>query len=74
MNKTASESTYTLNNGTRRVQVRGTPRRISGGYIVTVCWATDDVTQLLRDGSVHPAHRAGFSWEEPILNINGYRP
>lgn len=66
---------YTVNHGdTRPVFVVGTPRRIAGGYVVMVAWATDDETQKLRDGSIHPAHRAGFSWDEPILNIIDYHP
>lgn len=66
--------TYTLRKGTRQIQVTGKPRRIAGGFVVTVCWASDDEKQRLSDGTIHPAHRAGFSWEEPILNIDGYHP
>ena len=60
---------YRLKNGVREIKVIGDPRRVSGGYVVTVCWATDDTSQRLGDGTIHPAHRAGWAWEEPTLNI-----
>lgn len=59
----------TLLRGGRPIVVLGPPRKVDGGYVVLVAWATDDTTQILRDGSVHPAHRAGFSWEEPEENL-----
>lgn len=67
---------YTLrgHGSQRRVHVTGAPRKISGGYVVEVAWVDDDDSQKLPDGTVHPAHRAGYSWEEPTLNVNGYRP
>lgn len=34
-----------------------------------VAWVTDDASQRMSDGSVHPAHRAGFQWEEPACNL-----
>jgi hypothetical protein len=68
--------TYTLSGhgSDRRVHVVGRPRRVSGGYVVTVAWVSDDETQRLRDGTVHPMHRMGYQWDEPILNIDGYYP
>lgn len=66
------QTTYQLHG--RKITIQGKPRRISGGYVVTVAWAEDNEAMRLRDGTIHPAHRAGFSWEEPILNIDGYHP
>jgi len=53
------------------VVVTSEPRRIAGGEVVTVEWAQDstDPSVQLPDGSVHPAHRKGFSWEEPVANL-----
>ncbi len=73
MSKTASKA-QTFRKGAREIRVIGEPRHIAGGYVVAVCWASDDTSQKLRDGTIHPAHQAGFTWEEPILNIDGYHP
>lgn len=53
----------------RAVTVLSRPRRISGGDVVTVAWAADNEVMRLSDGTVHPAHRQGFSWEEPVSNL-----
>lgn len=55
--------------GGRKVNVLSAPRRIAGGEVVTVSWAEDDKSMALPDGSIHPAHQAGFSWEEPVCNL-----
>ena len=64
---------------TRAAILRGTPvivfpntrRRVAGGEGVTVTWAHDstDPKMILRDGTVHPAHRHGFRWDEPVCNL-----
>lgn len=59
--------------GGRVVLVLSEPRRIAGGEVVTVAWEDDDASQRLPDGSIHPAHRAGFQWEEPRCNLREQR-
>lgn len=56
----------------RKINVLSAPRRIAGGYVVRVEWATnEDATgsAILEDGSVHPCHAAGFRWDECTVNI-----
>lgn len=53
----------------RSILVLSAPRRIAGGEVVEVTWAADNEQMRLPDGSVHPAHRHGFTWEEPIVNL-----
>jgi len=53
----------------RSVIVLSRPRLIAGGEVVTVTWAEDNEAMRLPDGSVHPAHRRGFEWEEPTTNL-----
>lgn len=64
---------YTIGHGSRSVVVVGKPRRISGGSVVTVAWESDNASQLLADGTIHPAHRAGFRWDEPVENLRPVR-
>jgi hypothetical protein len=44
-------------------------RRIAGGSVVRVARCQDNPAQRLADGSIHPAHRAGFAWDEPAQNV-----
>ena len=60
---------FTLLGGARVVVAKSEPRRIAGGDVVTVAWVSDDTSQRFADGTVHPAHRAGFSWDEPTCNL-----
>ncbi len=62
---------YVLAGGTRVVVERSAPRNIAGGCVVRVAWLADATDAHLRlpDGSVHPAHRAGFEWDEPRCNL-----
>jgi hypothetical protein len=53
----------------RTVVALSKPRYVAGGYLITVTWETDDARQILPDGTIHPAHRHGFYWEEPICNL-----
>lgn len=53
----------------RHLILLSNPRRIAGGEVVTVTWETDNQKVLLPDGSVHPAHKRGFEWEEPVYNL-----
>lgn len=53
----------------RKVTIVSKPRRISGGDVVMVAWAEDNQEMRLADGTIHPAHRAGWQWEEPVLNL-----
>lgn len=53
----------------RKVLVLSKPRYIAGGSVVTVTWAEDNQDQKLSDGTIHPAHRKGFKWEEPTCNL-----
>lgn len=55
--------------GDRVVRVQSPPRRIAGGRVVLVAWESDNEAMRLSDGSIHPAHRAGWSWEEPTCNL-----
>lgn len=43
--------------------------RTAGGYALRVAWCQDNPAQRLADGSIHPAHRAGFAWDEPAQNV-----
>jgi hypothetical protein len=54
----------------RRIVVLSAHRWIAGGAVVTVTWEQDDETQMLPDGTVHPAHRRGFTWDEPVSNLS----
>lgn len=45
------------------------PRFISGGCVVRVERTADNPEQKLPDGSIHPMHQKGFSWEEPVCNL-----
>lgn len=56
----------------RRLNVHSHPRAIAGGAVVWVSWATNDdapASVRLRNGSVHPCHAAGFTWEECATNL-----
>jgi hypothetical protein len=48
----------------RSVLVLGTPRRIAGGEVVEVTWASEHDAPYR-----HPAHLPGFRWEEPTVNL-----
>lgn len=55
------------------VIILSAPRHIAGGAVVTLTWAQDSKRpeHILPDGTVHPAHRYGFTWEEPVTNLQG---
>jgi hypothetical protein len=57
--------------GACKVRLLSKPYRIPGGYVVDVERAEDstDPAQRLRDGSIHPAHRAGFRWTACVCNL-----
>ena len=64
---TTTTNIRTLHN--RRVMLLSKPRQIAGGAVVLVTWEQDNETQRLSDGTIHPAHRHGFTWEEPVCNL-----
>lgn len=66
---TNSHQLAMLTNHGRVVRVLSQPRQISGGSVTLVAWHEDNFSSRLPDGSVHPAQRAGFSWEEPTANL-----
>lgn len=53
----------------RIIVVCGKPRAIAGGKVVLITWEEDNLAQLLPDGTVHPAWKKGFMWEEPVCNL-----
>lgn len=59
--------------GSRRLRVLSDKRWIAGGAVVTVTWESvhdiDAARARLSNGSWHPAHLPGFTWEEPVENI-----
>lgn len=57
--------------GECKVRLLGKPYRIAGGDVVDVERAEDsaDPNMRLPDGSIHPAHRAGFRWVAVVTNL-----
>jgi hypothetical protein len=51
------------------LKVVSQPRYISGGCVVKVERTEDNPAQMLLDGTIHPMHQKGFSWEEPTCNL-----
>jgi hypothetical protein len=58
--------------GAIRVRLLGVPRRVPGGCVVDVERAEDSTEPAARlsDGSIHPAHRAGFRWCAVVANLH----
>lgn len=50
----------------RKVLILSHKRYVEGGYVVWVSWETDEDAPpkaRFEDGTIHPAHRAGYRWE-----------
>lgn len=74
MNRNLSIGDYVKisGHGDRKVRVLSLPRRIPGGDVVRVTWATsEDAPREAYSayGTLHPAHAPGFEWEVPVLNL-----
>lgn len=51
------------------VRVADMPRAVAGGFAVDVERIHDNPAMRLADGSIHPAHRAGFRWTTPATSL-----